>query len=139
MEDNHQDKCWPLFQLLLFTLLALTLAGCAGKPVKAYATNGVPRQVFEWGFWNRSCQASEFTIKVSKGPESGTVEIGTGTMIIGRSSANGVRMACEGESVATKVVNYTANKGFKGTDKFRLSVYSQYSPPNLFDLEVEVR
>ncbi len=125
-------------QILLSALLAITLAGCAGKTIRTNSTDGVAKQVFEWGFWSKRCQASDFTIKITQGPEFGIAEIGTGTMVIGRESASGARMACEGQSVATKIVNYTADKGFRGTDKIRLSVAGPFSAPRLFTLEIQV-
>lgn len=138
MELYRQAGFWHLNQLLVAVLLATMLAGCAGKPVKAYAPSGVEREIFRWGFWSGTCQPRPFTIKITNGPQYGVVDIGRGTMVIGKTSADGARMACEGRVVANKVVKYTAQKGFKGTDRFRLTIYSSNSAPRLFDMEVDV-
>ncbi|WP_157736119.1 hypothetical protein [Granulosicoccus antarcticus] len=125
-------------QIVLSALLVTTLAGCAGNTIKRFSNDGVKKQVFDWAFWSQSCTAADFTIKVTKPPEFGVVEIGTGTMVIGRESATGARMACEGKTVANKVVYYTANDGYKGVDTIGLSIVGRNAAPRLFTLEVQV-
>jgi len=119
-------------------LLVVALSGCAGKVIKTSVSDGFTKPVFEWGFWSGRCQATDFTIKITQKPEFGVAEIVSGTMIIARETASGVRTGCEGKSVATKVVNYTSNKGFRGVDKMRLTVFRRSSAPRLFTVEVKV-
>lgn len=139
MISEKKTRHWRAAHILLSALLAVSITGCAGKTIKRNAVNGVSVQVFEWGFWSGNCQATDFTIKITQGPEFGVAEIGTDTMTIGRESASGARMACEGKTIASKVVKYKATNGFKGTDEIRLSIAGRASAPRLFTLLIDVR
>lgn len=130
-----------VFVLTLFLMLTAR-SGEAAEREQKKATVAPGGEVLVYGHknWDRGCQPLPVpTIKVTRAPANGAVDVRPGTFVIDGSWHPDANPSCIGRSVPGLGVYYRANSAFSGVDTFEYEVTLGSRRQITFGVEAQVK
>lgn len=124
-------------KVLLF-LLVFVPTTIEAKEVMKTANGNISTRMYTYFSWDKNCKSTTGIVKLVSKPRNGQLKTSEVEERIGRSRTTWKISRCAGTPIKGFRVDYTANPGFKGADRFVIEVQYKNKKPEIDTFTVNV-